>query len=151
MLTLAVAALLATGPTSTARPAVTGTLQQGARLTATPGTWVGTGTLSYAYQWYRCGPNGGRCSSIHGATRSTYALVAKDVGGTIGLTVRATDSTGTASAYAPLAGLIAARDGATTQPVLTGEAIVGQSLQAPALSTWKRCNANGRACATILH
>ena len=150
MLTLAVAALLATGPTSTARPVVTGTLQQGSRLTATPGTWAGTGALAYAYQWYRCGPNGGKCSSIHGATRSTYVLVANDVGGTVGLTVHATDSSGTTSAYAPLAGLIAASGGATTQSVLTGDAIVGRSLDAPALSIWKRCNANGRACATIL-
>lgn len=151
MLTLAVAALLAAGPTSTGRPVVRGTLEQGAKLTATAGTWVGSGALAYAYQWYRCGPNGGKCSSIHGATRSTYTLVAADTGKTIGLTVRATDSTGTASAYAPLAGLVAASAGATTQPVLTGDAIVGRTLTAPAVATWKRCNANGRACALIAH
>ena len=151
MLTLAVAAVLAAGPTSTGRPVVTGTLQQGARLTATPGTWAGTSAVTYAYQWYRCGPNGGKCSAIHGATRSTYTLVGKDTGGTVGLTVRATDATGTTSAYASLAGVIAAGDGATTQPLLTGDAIVGRTLTAPAVAAWKRCNANGRSCALIPH
>jgi hypothetical protein len=151
MLTLAVAALLATGPTSTGRPVVTGALQPGSKLTATAGTWVGTSALGYAYQWYRCGPNGGKCSSIRGATRSTYTLVAKDTGHTLGLTVRATDSSGTTSAYASLAGVVAASAGATRQPVLTGDAIVGRTLTAPAVATWKRCNPNGRACATIAH
>lgn len=151
MLTLAVAALLAAGPTSTGRPVVVGALEQGARLTATAGTWVGTGAIAYAYQWYRCGPNGGKCASIHGATRSTYTLVAADTGKTIGLTVRATDSTGTTSAYASLAGLVAASNGATAQPVLSGDAIVGHTLTAPALATWKRCNSNGRVCALIAH
>jgi hypothetical protein len=36
--------------------------------------------VTYAYQWYRCDATGAHCSSIHGATRSSYTEVAKDVG-----------------------------------------------------------------------
>jgi hypothetical protein len=155
-------AVLLAGPTSASPPSVTGSLQQGAKLTATAGTWSGTGTITYAYQWYRCDVNGAHCSSIHGATKGTYTLVAKDVGQTIGLTVRATDTTGTTAAYAPLAGLIAAPKAtpvATKQPPLSGEPIVGQGLQveAGAWSTppttltyaWLRCNVNGRLCTAV--
>lgn len=151
--------MLLAGPTAASPPSVTGTLQQGAKLTATPGTWAGSGTITYAYQWYRCDVNGAHCGSIHGATRGTYTQVAKDVGQTIGLTVRATDTTGTTAAYAPLAGLVAASGAtpvATKQPPQSGDPIVGQGLKVeaatwsatPAALTykWLRCNANGRLC-----
>ncbi len=153
----------APGPVASARPAVTGALQQGSKLTATAGTWAGSGTITYAYQWYRCDPNGAHCSSVHGATKGTYTLAAADVGKTIGLTVRATDSTGTTPAYASLAGLVAAKAStlaATAQPTLSGTAAAGQALTvvpgtwsgaAPTAFTytWLRCNANGRLCTPI--
>src|SRR4051794_5311207 len=155
-------ALLLSGPASVSPPSVAGTLQQGSKLTAAPGRWTGRGTISYAYQWHRCDRNGAHCSSIHGATKGTYMQVAKDVGGTVGLTVRATDPTGTTVAFAPLAGVIAARGAspvATKQPPESGEPIVGQGLKAesagwrPAAGAprygWLRCNVNGRACTAI--
>jgi hypothetical protein len=150
------------GPVATGQPTVAGTLQQGSRLTATAGSWSGSGTIAYAYQWYRCDPNGAHCSSVHGATKTTYTLVATDVGKTIGLTVRATDSTGTTPAYASLAGLVAAKTtplAAKSQPTLAGSATVGQALTvtpgtwtgtpAAFTYTWLRCNANGRLCVAI--
>ena len=155
-------ALLAAGPTNASRPAVTGNLQQGKRLTATAGTWVGTGTIAYAYQWYRCDATGAHCSSIHGATKSAYTEVTKDVGKTLGLTVRATDGTGTTAAYAPLAGLVSAVTAtpvATSQPPVSGDPIVGQPVKVEAgawtvtpkalVYAWLRCNANGRICVPI--
>ena len=44
-----------------------------------PGTWIGT-SITYAYQWVRCGaggglPDGSDCPSIPGATGSSYTLV----------------------------------------------------------------------------
>jgi hypothetical protein len=89
--------------------------------------------------------------------------VAADVGKTIALTVKATDSTGTTAAYASAVGLVAtaaATPVATGQATLTGAAIAGQTLQVmqgtwtPAAPTtftytWLRCNANGRICTAI--
>lgn len=150
------------GPILSAAPAVGGTLQQGKQLTATPGTWTSGGSLGYAYQWYRCDPNGAHCSSIHGATRATYTQVAKDVGQTIGLTIRATDASGTSPAYASLAGLVAPAAAtllAAAQPTIAGTPARGSTLtvQTPTWSTtptgttyaWLRCNANGRLCTRI--
>lgn len=150
------------GPLATSLPAVTGTLRQGAKLTASAGTWSGSGTITYAYQWSRCDASGAHCSAIRGATRGTYTEVAADVGHTIGLAVRATDPTGASTAYAPLAGTIAPVDGslaATAQPTLTGTAAVGQTLTispggwtaapGPLAYAWLRCNVNGRLCTAI--
>jgi hypothetical protein len=154
--------LLVGGPTSASPPAVTGMLQQGAKLTASSGTWAGASTVTYAYQWHRCDTNGAHCGSIHGATKGTYTQVLKDVGHTIGLTVRATDTTGTTAAYAPLAGLVAPSGAipvATKQPPESGEPIVGQRMKVEAGGwsatpaalrySWRRCNVNGRLCAVV--
>jgi hypothetical protein len=151
------------GPTPTARPSIQGVLQQGAQLTAAPGTWAGSGgAIGYTYQWYRCDLNGAHCGSIHGATRATYKEVAADGGGTLGVTVNASDSGGVTATYAPLAGIIAAPSAALApraQPSLSGDPVVGQALTVgPATWTaragtpsyrWLRCNSNGRLCATI--
>ena len=152
----------APGPVLSAAPSVSGLVQQGQKLAATTGTWSGTGAISYAYQWYRCDTAGAHCSSVHGATLATYTLVAADAGTTIGLTVRATDSTGTARAYAGLVGTVAARAAplhAIAPPAVTGTSTVGQTLTAgngswstaaTAFSyAWLRCNANGRICTPI--
>jgi len=149
------------GPLATALPAIAGTLQQGAKLTASAGSWSGSGTITYAYQWYRCDDVGAHCSAVRGATRGTYTQVAADVGHTLGLTVRATDATGTTTTYAPLAGTISAAGGlaASAQPTLRGPATVGATLKVapggwtatPSSFTygWLRCNANGRLCTAI--
>ncbi len=152
----------APGPVLVTAPAVSGTVQQGQRLSATSGTWTGSGTIVYAYQWYRCDTAGAHCSSVHGATLATYTLAAVDAGKTIGLTVRATDSAGTASAYTGLAGVVAAKTAplrATAAPAVSGVAAVGQTLTAGNGSwssaaasftyTWLRCNVNGRICTPI--
>ena len=107
--TATTAAVAKTGPSNSTLPAVTGTAQEGRQLTATSGAWTGSGALTYAYQWYRCDPTGAHCNSIHGARSVTYTLVAKDVAQTLALTVRATDTTGTTSAYASITGPVAAK------------------------------------------
>jgi hypothetical protein len=150
------------GPTQTAAPTVTGSSAAGAALSAAPGTWSGSGTLSYAYQWLRCSTTGAQCSSIHGATAATYKLVTKDIGQTIGLTVTASDAAGKTSGYANLIGPVAPAASpltSTTQPTMSGTAKVGQILlvsngvwtSVPTAYTysWLRCNANGRVCAPI--
>jgi hypothetical protein len=150
------------GPSSSAAPVVAEVIQQGRQLVGAAGSWSASGTLGYAYQWYRCDATGAHCKSIHGATKPTYTQVAKDVGQTLGFAVRATDATGTATAYAGLVGPVAGADAAlasTGQPTISGTAAQGQALVAsaggwsrPPASVgyqWERCNANGRLCAPI--
>jgi hypothetical protein len=150
------------GPTPLTGPTVAGTPMQGEQLTASTGTWSGVGDLRYAYQWYRCNASGARCSTIRGATGATYRLAARDVGRTLGLTVRATDATGTHPVRASLFGPIAQAPAplvATGQPAIAGDPRPGQTLTVSAGSwspaarshayAWQRCNAHGRFCRAI--
>jgi hypothetical protein len=152
----------AAGPSSSVPPTVSGTAQAGKQLTGATGTWSGSGTIAYAFQWYRCDASGARCSSIHGATKPNYTEVAKDVGQTLAFAVRASDSAGTTTKYTGVVGPVAAASyalAATTQPQITGTPQHGQTLQAgngvwtetPSAASyqWLRCNANGRLCTAI--
>lgn len=152
------------GPIATVMPSVIGTAAAGKRLTGLSGSWGGFGAITYRFQWYRCNAAGANCLSIYGATSPTVALGTKDIGKTLGLTVSASDSTGTTSAYASLVGPIAPKRPlleSTAQPVATGPPVQGKTVEVttgtwspvPAnLSyAWERCNANGRACAAIAH
>jgi hypothetical protein len=152
----------APGPLALSRPALAGTLRVGSRLAADTGVWSGGGTIAYAYQWYRCNARGATCLTIRGATGSTYSMVPADAGHAVALTVRATDSTGTGSAYSSLAGVVAPAAGrlaARAQPSLDGVAAVGRRLQAgdvpltarPASTAyaWLRCTASVRSCVPI--
>jgi hypothetical protein len=161
MTPVAVAATVA-GPTLVGGPTVGGTAAENRQLTASPGTWSGLGPVTYAYRWYRCDVTGSACRPIRGATGQTYTLVSRDVGKTLGLTLHATDSSGTAIAYAGLAGPIAPTPSvliATAAPTIGGDPRRGQSLVvspgvwSPSPTTvayaWQRCNANGRICVPI--
>jgi hypothetical protein len=79
-------------PVNTVAPAITGTAQEGQTLTCSTGTWTGTPTIAYSYQWKRNGSN------IGSATNSTYLLVSADVGQSIKCTVTATNFVGSATA-----------------------------------------------------
>ena len=99
--------------------------------------WSGLGTVTFAYQWYRCDVPARRPPSIRGATRQTYPLGARDIGKTLGLTLRATDTSGTATAYASLVGPIAPTPSvllATEQPTIRGDPRRGQRCRSP--GTW---------------
>jgi hypothetical protein len=145
-------------------PSVIGTAAAGKRLTGLSGSWGGFGAITYRFQWYRCNAAGASCLSIRGATSPTFALGEKDVGKTLGLTVSASDTTGSSSAYASLVGPIAPKRPlleSTAQPVATGPPVEGKTVEVttgtwspvPANLTyaWERCNSNGRACAAIQH
>jgi hypothetical protein len=152
----------AAGLVNSAPPAVGGLLRVGQKLTGTTGTWTGVAPITFHFQWYRCDANGAHCLSVHGATKATYTLVAKDVGHTLGLTVTATDSSESKAAYASLAGPIAAKTStffSSLRPAIAGTATVGRPLtvspgtwSTTVTSTtfqWERCNANGRICTAI--
>jgi RHS repeat-associated protein len=121
----------ATGaPTATTRPAVSpsGALHDGDTVTAATGTWAGTGTLSYGYQWQACDTT---CSPIAGATSSAYTLSPAQIGKTIKVVVTATDAVGTGSATsAATSAVVAALPANTAAPTVSGDARDGATLTA---------------------
>jgi hypothetical protein len=81
------------GPPNTAPPAITGSAVVGESLTASPGTWTGTG-ITFAYLWSRCDATGAACTDIATATQSTYTVVTADAGRTLRVKVTATNTSG---------------------------------------------------------
>ena len=82
----------ATAPVNTVAPVISGTAVVGQTLSSTTGTWTGTPTITYAYQWKRNGSN------IASATSSTYTLVQADATFAITCVVTATNVAGSAEA-----------------------------------------------------
>ena len=66
---LRIAAVLAAGSTTTPQaprntflPFISGTMAVGQTLFASLGGWTGTSPIAYAYEWLRCGTDGGTSS-----------------------------------------------------------------------------------------
>ena len=85
-------------PRNEAPPTIAGTPQEGQTLTANPGSWSGTQPITFAYQWQRCGRNGGNCANIIGAASRTYTLRGVDVGNTLRVRVTARNQDGSVNA-----------------------------------------------------
>ena len=110
-------------PVNTVAPAITGTAQEGETVTCSTGTWTGTPTITFAYQWKRNGSN------IGSATSSTYVLVTADVSQSITCQVTATNGSGSASATSNTITPIAAVD-PDAQAFITATAITDPTQQA---------------------
>ncbi len=80
-------------PANTAAPAISGYVQQDHTLIEDHGSWL-NGVSSYSYRWQRCNSTGGGCSSIAGATHSTYGLKSADIGHTIRVQETASNASG---------------------------------------------------------
>ena len=153
-----------TAPVNSAEPVISGSPVEGTTLSTTAGTWVGAGTITYAYQWVRCdagggAPDGSDCPTIPGATGSSYTLAAADIGRRLRVQVTATNSAGsTAVASNPTAVVTQSTSTGpprnTTEPSITGTPQQGFSLFAdigtwagatPITFTyqWVRCGASG--------
>jgi hypothetical protein len=100
-------------PVNGAPPSIAGVPASGATLSASSGSWSGS-PRSYAFEWERCDAGGGSCQQIAGASSSTYALGAPDVGSTVRVSVVASNAAGvsTPAVSRPTAVVI---DGATVQ------------------------------------
>ncbi len=159
MATSAQTIAISSPPVNTLLPSISGTAQQGQTLSATSGTWNGIPAPTYAYQWKQCNAAGEACTTIGGATSSTYAPVAGDVGHTLRVAVTATNTAGNATATstqtvlvnAPL-NTVAPSVSGTVQQGKTLTAATGTWLGTPAPAytyQWNQCNSAGEACTTI--
>jgi Bacterial Ig-like domain (group 3) len=89
--------VLPPAPANTQAPAITGTAEQGDTLRVSNGTWNNSPT-QYSYAWENCNSAGSNCAAITGATSSSYALSAADIGSTIVCVVTATGPGGSTPA-----------------------------------------------------
>jgi hypothetical protein len=149
-------------PTNTSPPTISGSAQQGQTLTADPGTWSGTQPIGYAYQWRRCDSAGASCADIAGATATTYALVAADVGARLRVAVTASNVAGSASATSDATSVVTAGVAPvnSSPPTISGTPQQGQTLTADPGTwsgaqpigyayQWRRCDSAGASCANI--
>ncbi|CAN5715311.1 hypothetical protein BH18ACT13_BH18ACT13_16490 [soil metagenome] len=152
-------------PSNTAAPDIRGTAEQGRTLSASRGRWTGTGSLSYAYRWVRCGANGGRpdgsdCGFILGATRSRYEVAGADVGSRLRVRVTATNAEGEQTVASNPTAVVVGPPVNTSIPLLSGTALVDSLATVQPGSwtgrqpivfsfAWLRCNSAGGECAAI--
>lgn len=148
-------------PNNTRAPLLVGTPQDGSTLNAERGAWTGSPPLGYAYEWERCDSGGASCVEIAGDAFDRYLLTSADVGTTIRVRVRATNSVGSAAAVSAATSAVAARPVSNTAPPsIAGSAREGQTLTAAAGSwtgttpmsfayQWRRCDGAGSSCADI--
>lgn len=154
----------ADAPVNTALPKVSGTAREGSTLTGDSGTWKGTAPITYDYQWRRCNSAGASCSSISGATQTSYTLTHDDVGHTLRLRVTASNAAGESEALSEPTAVVASRGTVpanTSSPTLSGSAALqGRTLTASPgrwsgtgpidySYAWLRCDQNGNQCAAI--
>jgi hypothetical protein len=79
-------------PVNTVAPVISGTNAVGQTLTTTNGTWTGSPSPTFTYQWKRDGSNIGSATSV------TYVLVEADADTSVTCEVTATNPIGSASA-----------------------------------------------------
>jgi hypothetical protein len=158
----ATAVTVPTAPSSTAPPSLPAAATQGHTLTADPGTWKGTGTITNTYQWQRCDAAGNNCHDIAGATGRTYTPTADDAGGTLRVVVGASNAVGAGTPVTSAAIPVGAAPPPTntSAPAVGGSGAQGHALMAdpgtwsgtgPVTYTyqWQRCDANGANCQDI--
>lgn len=85
-------------PSYSAPPTISGSPVADQTLHANVGSWSGGRPIKFSYQWRRCDRNGGSCSSISGATGSSYVVKSGDVDTTVRVQVTATNARGSTSA-----------------------------------------------------
>jgi beta-glucanase (GH16 family) len=149
-------------PTNTAPPQITGTTTQGDTLTTSNGSWNGSPS-GYTYAWQDCDASGESCSTISGASSSSYTLAGGDIGHTIVAVVTATNAGGSASAASAATAVVESSTPGvpvdTVQPVVTGTVAAGQTLRTsngvwsnePTAFEyqWQDCAADGSGCVNI--
>ena len=140
-------------PLNTALPDISGIATFGSVLTTTNGTWTTPNAGIYTYRWLRCSSSvDSTCSYISGATNTTYAISAAEVGMFIRSEVSVSDITNRlpASARSAPTSAITSEPRNTSLPYIVGDPVVGQKIQyqpgawvanpaATYTEIWQRC------------
>jgi hypothetical protein len=158
-------AAAATAPSNTAEPAISGAAEQGRTLRTSSGSWSGTQPISFAFQWVRCGadggrPDGGNCAIVSGATSRDYRLGSADVGARMRARVTAANADGSRTVASNPTAVVVGPPVNTSVPVVRGTTLVGSVLTADPGSwtgrssisfsyRWLRCNTQGGDCVSI--
>jgi hypothetical protein len=155
----------ASPPRATAEPVISGRAEQGRTLSASRGSWTGTGSISFAFRWVRCPQDGGRadgsnCVFVQGATSSSYRLAAADVGFRMRVRVTGTNGEGSQTVASNPTGIVVGVPVNTSIPLVTCTPLVDSVLAVQPGSWsgrqpisfsygWLRCNTAGGECAAI--
>jgi hypothetical protein len=153
-------------PSSTGDPGISGSSVVGQRLSATNGSWSGNHPMTFAYQWVRCGADGGKpdgsnCANISGATGTSFVLTSAEAGWRIRVRVTATNSSGSQTAASNPTNTVTGSAPANSKiPTVSGSMVEGQTVTvspgtwggaAPITYAyqWLRCNSGGGSCVSI--
>lgn len=101
-----VVGVIGDAPVATSAPSITGSLRAGETLLADPGTWAGTPTPTFRYQWYRS-QGGTRVVAIAGADEAAYDLTTSDAGRRLAVLVTAARPGHTPTPTAAITGVVA--------------------------------------------
>jgi Tol biopolymer transport system component len=145
-------------------PQIVGDLTLGTTLIGDSGVWVGSPSISYAYQWERCNPPGASgCQAIPGATAATYTTTVTDLNAALRLYVTASSPLGSGTAASaglgeignPISAGLPTISGTpgVGKVLLAGTGTVGSGLGSAPLAfafQWRRCDTTGNACVDVL-
>jgi hypothetical protein len=154
-------ARIATPPSIVKDPSISGSAVVNETLTGDQGTWSGSKTITYTYQWLRCDSKGETCASISGATGKTYKLLVDDLGSTLRFRVTATNKDGSKFETSKPTAVVTQASGKPANskaPTISGSPLVGSVLSASTGTwvgtepitysyQWQRCDGSGNACA----
>ncbi|HEX5223493.1 MAG TPA: hypothetical protein VFW29_00055 [Solirubrobacteraceae bacterium] len=124
-------------PVNVKAPHISGKAIDEATQIASAGTWSGSATITFSYQWERCNASGEECAEIPGAAAQRRKVAHEDVGHTLRVTVTASNGEGSASKTSPATAVIAiSKPVKFRAPAIVGTVADGKLLTA-APGTWR--------------
>jgi len=139
-------ALVVPVPVSSSAPSVAGSPQQGQTLNESHATWSNNPD-SYSYQWERCGGSG--CSAIPGATNQSYTLTAADVGQSVLVLEKASNTGGSGAPVASARSAVVTATSTMTLVVVPTAPVTNQVVTLAATVTSSSGNAGPSGSVTF--
>ena len=146
-------------PVNISPPTISGTAQEGQKLSADVGTWEGAGY--YQVEWQRCNERGEECANLE-VWEESYTATAADVGHTLRVIVNAVNSAGETTATSASTSVVipATPPANLSAPDIVGVARDGETVTAQPGSwsgsptptyqyQWQLCEGDGSGCDEI--